>query len=340
MLAAMIISGSDFTGRSQVISTDSFQAGLPTRFQGGHTHEDAEEFLSYLLNTISQFFESDPNSSLLHEKIYSPAPCNPAECLKGKMLQTCICSTCNNRSLEKTPFFFLQIEMVNVREGEQVQNLVDNCLKEVADIEGYDCDKCGPGQKSRKTHQIESPPENLGLHLKLFSYAGNTAIKLTTKVDISTELKLGCSDSAVDYNLFAVIYHNGTPGGGHYIFAGMCSQCAASAKSGDVAAMEYFKILDDEHVYGPMNYADCVKTMNSMHPDATPYLIFYAKHLEEHAKCTVCQDNGARLLELARNVLPPASAPPASVAHSSFKSGRGGFCFLYVIGHVCIFPSQ
>ncbi len=337
MLAAMVISGSEFTGESQAISTDCFQAALPAQFRGGNKHEDAEEFLSYLLNTVSEFFESDPSSNLLQENIYIASPSNPAKCLQGSILQTCVCSACKNPSIMKTPFFFLQIAMEYTKQGEQVQNLVDDCLKEVLETETYVCNHCGPGQNYRKSHQIELPPENLGLHLKYFSYVDGAATKPTTKVDISTELKLRCSDLTVDYTLFAVIYHDGMPGQGHYISAGMCSQCAASAKTSDVAAMECFRILDDQRIYGPMKHADCMKMMESKYPYATPYLIFYAKHLEEHAECTVCKDKGARLLELARNVLPPASAPPPSVSHSGIKSGGGENCFFCVIGSVLYF---
>jgi len=96
MLAAMVISGSDH-GKFQAISTDSFQAALPPQFQGAKNHEDAEEFLSYLLNKVSECFESNPSQSLLQENAHHDIPriYNPAECLRGKMKQTCICRNAN-----------------------------------------------------------------------------------------------------------------------------------------------------------------------------------------------------------------------------------------------------
>jgi hypothetical protein len=116
----------------------------------------------------------------------------------------------------------------------------------------------------------------------------------------------------VDYTLSALVFHEGTPSGGHYVVAGMCSLCAATAKNSDsdVAAIKSFRILDDRYVSGPMTREDCMNMMKQSHPTATPYLIFYTKQLEAHVECTVCKDNGARLLELARSVLPSAPVPP------------------------------
>jgi len=315
ILAQMVIEGSrlsDSTPARIVINTQPVQSALKSRFSGGTTQEDAEEFLTYLLNEVSGC--GDLGAATLQQPGASWS--NPATFMRGSSVQVCQCTNCNMSSDSvETPFFMLHISLpeATAQDREAISDLVLNEFTRAAPLDGdnlYNCSSCKAFHVGERYNSIKNPPEILGVHLKRFSFDERTSHteKIMTSVDIDNMITLHCSDGqASNYFLFTIVMHEGSgSNSGHYFSICRCSGCAAgeavfNSLSTNADRSEW-RILDDANVSEKTTLSGCMAQTIERYPHATPYLVFYASSSSQ--PCPVCCDNGSRIMELARTVPP------------------------------------
>ena len=319
LLAQMVgVSSAPQVRRS--ISTLSCQGALDARFNGGKSHEDAEEFLSFLLNTLLE--SATPGQS-------------PAESMRGSSDQTLECPHCTQVStIRSTPFFTWQIPLPSQEADSHSHKLsdlfLDSCtLPETLDEDNMCfCSTCNEQRAYCKSDTISSLPDILCVHLKRFTLntgTGQTA-KLMTLVDIEDTLQyFGSAEqgSAVNLNLFSIVMHDGSRHRGHYLTICRCSGCAAlqdiSACPSQVDDRAEWCIFDDAYVSGQKTRSACMAEILQSRPNATSYLAFFVRVGSAHeasTHCPVCWKNGNRVKEMARAMISPS---PADQSQSSGK---------------------
>ena len=301
------------------INTQPIQGALISPFSGGRSQEDAEEFLTYLLNAVSDSFSGNFLAPL-----QSQAWRNPVALMCGSTVQKCKCLSCNcsSNSVE-TQFFILQIPLPEGSASVFISDLILNeCTREeqMTDDNMYDCTKCGVKSDGCRESLIRTAPEILVLQLKRFKFAAEAGqtTKIMTPVNINSMITLYCTnEETADYLLYSIVMHTGSgPSSGHYFSICRCSGCAAnenfSSSSSPNADSVEWRILDDTYVSEQKTLSACIAEAMGRHTNPTPYIVFYA-HRSSTA-CPVC--NGSRIKELAQKVVPlpgptPNPLPPA-----------------------------
>ncbi|OUM56960.1 hypothetical protein PIROE2DRAFT_37077, partial [Piromyces sp. E2] len=190
----------------------------------GSQHQDAQEFLNYLLNSIS---ETPQQKSLLNveeiqkKNVYSTWI---HELFEGILTNEIKCLNCENVSCRDESFFDLSVDIEH-------NTSISSCLKNFSSSERlcqknkFYCDTCCGLQEAEKRMKIKRAPNILALHLKRFKYEEklNRYVKLPYRVLFPTELRLSnMTDKAENpdrlYNLFAITIHIGNgPYHGHYV---------------------------------------------------------------------------------------------------------------------------
>jgi ubiquitin C-terminal hydrolase len=154
---------------------------------------------------------------------------------EGTMRDYVICTECKRVGGRKDNFLDLQLVIQNAK---HLDDALDNFqFEEILDGSNqYSCEKCNKKVDARKGLKILSLPDVLTLHLKRFDIDYNTMnrIKLNNEVifpltlDMNKHVKSSNSFESSDmdvasidskhniYNLYAVLMHSGTVGGGHY----------------------------------------------------------------------------------------------------------------------------
>ncbi|XP_045607433.1 ubiquitin carboxyl-terminal hydrolase 20 isoform X1 [Procambarus clarkii] len=87
----------------------------------------------------------------------------------------------------------------------------------------YSCEKCGKLRNGVKYSKVLKLPEVLIIHLKRFRHETMFSSKISQYVsfplhglDLTQFLHKDCASEVVTYDLYAIICHHGTAGGGHY----------------------------------------------------------------------------------------------------------------------------
>ncbi|XP_042234652.1 ubiquitin carboxyl-terminal hydrolase 20-like isoform X2 [Homarus americanus] len=87
----------------------------------------------------------------------------------------------------------------------------------------YSCEKCGKLRNGVKYSKVLQLPEVLIIHLKRFRHETMFSSKISQYVsfplhglDLTQFLHKDCASEVVTYDLYAIICHHGTAGGGHY----------------------------------------------------------------------------------------------------------------------------
>jgi ubiquitin C-terminal hydrolase len=310
------------------ISAQPIQGALISRFSGGRSQEDAEEFLTHLLNEVSGSFCGNLGGA---PPFQTQAWRNPAACMCGSTVQTCRCLMCQSSSSSvETPFFMLRIPLPEGHSAtEYISDLVlHECTldEQMTGDNKYDCSSCKRKTDGLRDNLIKIPPEVLVLQLKRFKFdadAGQTT-KIMTPVHIDNRITLYCSnEETANYFLYSIVMHKGSgPNKGHYFSICRCSGCAAneeiSSSSSPNPDRGEWRILDDEYVSEQNTLSACIAEAMGRHMNATPYVVFYARAHSLSTACPVC--NGSRLKELAQKVAPlpgptlslPPPAPPST----------------------------
>ncbi|ORZ23182.1 hypothetical protein BCR42DRAFT_404178 [Absidia repens] len=219
-------------------------------------HQDAHEFLNYLLNTIAEDVEKYQKKSMYqngngmnqcsengvgeHGSIHSSATSESVDTttdasmnsqftwvhqfFEGVFSNETKCLTCETVTSRDESFMDLSIDV-------EMNSSVTSCLRQFSASETlchknkYFCDACSGLQEAERRMKIKKLPNILALHLKRFKYQDQLQkyIKLTYRVVFPFELRLfnTCDDTeGADrlYELWACVIHIGSgPHHGHYV---------------------------------------------------------------------------------------------------------------------------
>lgn len=213
-------------------------------------HQDAHEFLNYLLNKIVEEIEEEKkftqvplddsdhsvkSSSTTSQPLVMTASTsssgNPStgstfihQIFEGTLTSETRCLTCENVSSRDESFLDLSIDI-------EQNSSVTACLRQFSASEmlcqrnKFFCDGCCDLQEAEKRMKIKRLPNVLALHLKRFKYQEDVQkyIKLAYRVAFPFELRLfNTVDDAENpdrlYELFAIVVHIGNgPNHGHYV---------------------------------------------------------------------------------------------------------------------------
>ncbi|XP_065026766.1 ubiquitin carboxyl-terminal hydrolase 3-like [Musa acuminata AAA Group] len=211
-----------------------------------YMHQDAHEFLNFLLNELVDTLERESNaansspeassssSSSSSEKVAN-GPSNPPvnglrkdpfvtwvhDSFQGILTNETRCLRCETVTARDETFFDLSLDI-------EQNSSITSCLKNFSSTETLNaedkffCDKCCSLQEAQKRMKIKKPPSILVIHLKRFKYIEHLGRnkKLSYRVVFPMELKLmnTVEDPDTEYSLFAVVVHIGTgPNHGHYV---------------------------------------------------------------------------------------------------------------------------
>ncbi|CDO68477.1 hypothetical protein BN946_scf184499.g2 [Trametes cinnabarina] len=219
----------------------------------GSAHQDAHEFLNFLLNRIMEEMEDDrrrlpnpppPSGDGLSNSVATLSTLPPASSsssssaplpngfhstivhrlFEGVLTSETRCLTCETVSSRDESFLDLSIDI-------EQNSSVTACLRQFSASEmlcqknKFFCDSCCDLQEAEKRMKIKKLPNILALHLKRFKYQEDVGkyIKLAYRVAFPLQLRLfNTVDDAEDpdrlYELFAIVVHIGTgPYHGHYV---------------------------------------------------------------------------------------------------------------------------
>ncbi|XP_072990891.1 ubiquitin carboxyl-terminal hydrolase 4-like isoform X1 [Typha latifolia] len=205
-----------------------------------YMHQDAHEFLNFLLNELVDILEKEsniakasPETSLSHKVAKSPS--HPEangvrkeplvtwvhKSFQGILTNETRCLRCETVTARDEAFFDLSVDI-------EQNTSITSCLKNFSSTETLNaedkffCDKCCSLQEAQKRMKIKKPPNILVIHLKRFKYIEQLGRykKLSYRVVFPLELKLTntMDNSDSEYSLFAVVVHVGSgPNHGHYV---------------------------------------------------------------------------------------------------------------------------
>ncbi|KAF9516522.1 hypothetical protein BS47DRAFT_651701 [Hydnum rufescens UP504] len=260
-------------------------------------HQDAHEFLNYLLNKIVEDLEADLKDAKeraqqddLSKSISSLAPSTDASrtdsspsqptysgfsahptlvqtLFEGVLTNETRCLTCETVSSRDESFLDLSIDI-------EQNSSVTACLRQFSASEmlcqknKFFCDSCCGLQEAEKRMKIKTLPNVLALHLKRFKLLPDEDkyVKLAYRVAFPLELRLfNTVDDAEDpdrlYRLFSIVVHiGGGPHHGHYV---------TIVK----AYGEVWRVFDDDTVY-PIPESDIPRYFGDA-PAGAGYVLFY-----------------------------------------------------------------
>lgn len=205
----------------------------------GYMHQDAHEFLNFLLNELVDILEKESHAAksltASSPEKFSNGSCNGhANGVKKEPLVTWVhknfqgiltnetrCLRCETVTARDETFFDLSLDI-------EQNSSITSCLKNFSSTETLNaedkffCDKCCSLQEAQKRMKIKKPPHILVIHLKRFKYMEQLGRykKLSYRVVFPLELKLSNTIENTDseYSLFAVVVHVGSgPNHGHYV---------------------------------------------------------------------------------------------------------------------------
>ncbi|KAJ7040239.1 hypothetical protein C8F04DRAFT_249244 [Mycena alexandri] len=244
-------------------------------------HQDAHEFLNYLLNKIVEEIEEDrkavengtatPEDATISTTTTNSgtSPQNATlvhKLFEGVLTSETRCLTCENVSSRDESFLDLSIDI-------EQNASVTACLRQFSASEmlcqknKFFCDVCCDLQEAEKRMKIKKLPNVLALHLKRFKYQEDVGkyIKLAYRVAFPFELRLFNTVDDMDdadrlFNLFGIVVHIGNgPHHGHYISI--------------IKTMGTWLVFDDENVY-PITEADIPKYFGESN-SGSAYVLYY-----------------------------------------------------------------
>ncbi|CAH9099671.1 unnamed protein product [Cuscuta epithymum] len=200
-----------------------------------YMHQDAHEFLNYLLNELVDILERESNAVKTDRENSSSENIVHANGAQKEPLVTWVhknfqgiltnetrCLCCETVTARDETFFDLSLDI-------EQNSSITSCLKNFSSTETLNaedkffCDKCCSLQEAQKRMKIKKPPHILVIHLKRFKYIEQLGRykKLSYRVVFPLELKLSnttVEDADAEYSLFGVVVHVGSgPNHGHYV---------------------------------------------------------------------------------------------------------------------------
>nr|AWW15231.1 ubiquitin carboxyl-terminal hydrolase 3 [Leavenworthia alabamica] len=209
-----------------------------------YMHQDAHEFLNYLLNEVVDILEKEAKATKTEHETSSSSspekiPNGPKVPLangvhkepivtwvhnifQGILTNETRCLRCETVTARDETFLDLSLDI-------EQNSSITSCLKNFSSTETlhaedkFFCDKCCSLQEAQKRMKIKKPPHILVIHLKRFKYIEQLGRykKLSYRVVFPLELKLSNTVEPytdIEYSLFAVVVHVGSgPNHGHYV---------------------------------------------------------------------------------------------------------------------------
>ncbi|GAA5925544.1 hypothetical protein JCM3775_001437 [Rhodotorula graminis] len=239
-------------------------------------HQDAHEFLNFLINSVAEALERDEKKraadegrapSMVGTGFGAHAKTWVHSLFEGILTNETRCLTCETVTSRDEAFLDLSIDI-------EQNSSVTACLRQFSASEmlcqrnKFSCDKCCGLQEAEKRMKIKKLPNILALHLKRFKYEESLQrhVKLTYRVVFPFELRLfNTADDVSDpdrlYELWAIVVHIGVgPHHGHYI---------TIVKSG-----KRWIVFDDNNVY-PIEQHDISRFFGDTPGSGSGYVLFY-----------------------------------------------------------------
>mmetsp|Transcript_7748 Transcript_7748/g.14597 ORF Transcript_7748/g.14597 Transcript_7748/m.14597 type:complete len:353 (-) Transcript_7748:250-1308(-) len=190
-------------------------------------HQDAHEFLNFLLNEICEVLERHDAAEAQAQGLAPPSP--PAktwvhDVFQGTLTNDTKCLCCETVTSREESFLDLSLDI-------EQNTSISGCLRSFSAIETLNrddkffCDRCCSLQEAQKCMKVKKLPPILALHLKRFKFIESLGRykKLCHRVVFPLELKIDNTtnetpDADSPYRLFAVVVHMGSgPNHGHYV---------------------------------------------------------------------------------------------------------------------------
>ncbi|GMH43250.1 hypothetical protein BSKO_11172 [Bryopsis sp. KO-2023] len=184
----------------------------------GYMHQDAHEFLNFMLLKISDILEKEERAAR-GVPASEPVTTWVHEIFQGKLVHETRCLQCETTTSQEEVFMDLHLAIEH-------NCSLTSCLKKysakttLSKGDKYFCEVCQCKQEAQRGNRIKKLPEILICQLKRFDLRMQ---KLMDRVVFPMELKLcNTTDDASDcdnvYNLFAVVVHSGSGlNHGHYV---------------------------------------------------------------------------------------------------------------------------
>lgn len=261
--------------------------------------EDAEEFLSCLLNGLSdemsgkmKLVENDQpeeidevdddddddwkevgargRSCVTRRVADVSQDTTPIQALALGLCRSCVKSEAGDNSATLQPFYTLQLDI----QDDSITSVSDALIQNFASekLDGYICSKTKKEIEAFRNLSLEELPPILILHLKRFVYDGMTGgvQKVMKQIEFSVDLEISKSILSAEcrantkqrqYKLFSVVYHNGREATkGHYVT--------------DIFHTGYSSWLHcDDSTVSPT----CEQSVLSPSPTSAPYILLYRR---------------------------------------------------------------
>mmetsp|Transcript_7686 Transcript_7686/g.21025 ORF Transcript_7686/g.21025 Transcript_7686/m.21025 type:complete len:396 (+) Transcript_7686:123-1310(+) len=208
-------------------------------------HQDAHEFLNYLLNESTEILEGRKKGASPNHAAPAAADGGAADDKKkaktwvhtifeGTLTNETKCLTCETVTTRDEDFLDLSLD---IEQNSSLSSCLRSfsCSESLRDGDKYYCDTCCSLQEAQKRMRIKRMPPVLALHLKRFKYMEQLGRykKLSYRVMFPQELRVPgvvaapigpdgepteSQEEEVVYDLFAVVIHVGQgPNHGHYV---------------------------------------------------------------------------------------------------------------------------
>ncbi|CEP60264.1 uncharacterized protein LALA0_S01e06722g [Lachancea lanzarotensis] len=229
-------------------------------------HQDAHEFLNYLLNEIRDY------ANTKHGKVNKEETSAQAnfvdDLFKGTLTNRTKCLTCDNETFCNEPFLDFAIEVKDDEETDIQTTLSDYHQREMLNgANKFYCDECCGLQEAERVVGLKHLPFYLSLHMKRFKYSEeqNCNTKLFNKIHYPLNLKV-CStfDTSIckRYELVGLVVHmGGGPHHGHYV-----SLCKTD---------KFGWLLFDDETVETVEESTVLKFVGNSDDLTTAYLLFY-----------------------------------------------------------------
>lgn len=184
-------------------------------------HQDAHEFLNFLLNELSDYLDGD----LKNVKVGEEDNFNfIKDFFQGTLTNRVKCFTCDNITSRDEPFLDFPIEVSDESETD-IQSLLQNFDQRemLSGSNKFYCNECCGLQEAERRVGLKQLPHTLALHLKRFKYSEtkNCNVKLFNKVHYPLTLEVCSTHSdpvSKKYELSGIVVHmGGGPQHGHYV---------------------------------------------------------------------------------------------------------------------------
>ncbi|QLL31700.1 hypothetical protein HG536_0B05650 [Torulaspora globosa] len=234
-------------------------------------HQDAHEFLNFLLNELSEFIQQDIDKTTDPARTYT----NFINSLfQGTLTYRIKCLTCDNTTSRDEPFLDFPIE-VHEEEETDIQALLQSYQQRemLSGSNKFYCNECCGLQEAERMVGLKQLPHILALHLKRFKYSEehNSNIKLFNKIHYPLILNVCssfCSSVRKKYELAGIVVHmGGGPQHGHYV-----SLCKND---------KFGWLLFDDETVEVVSESTVLKFIGDKESLTTAYVLFYKELIDE-----------------------------------------------------------